>query len=312
MRLLHFVEPPPEAWGEALEQFERQFKYPLGKDGYFRISHGPAYLPFFQAMGPASLWVAEDHGRVVGTLVSVPRLLQIQGGPEAGIPAHYLCDLKVDPGCRHGRVLPRLMAAARQGIEASGGKFGYGIVMQGTARSPDRYTGRLGIPRFGALADLAILRIAGTGHGETGDAVAGSPAALLNPGPVCRVTGGISALRSLMPAVPVTSPDGNAGGMLEDTRKGKRLWSDGGEEMLSAHLSGFYFGDPQAGAGVIRRALDLAQTAGCGAIFAAVPASRGPALRQALLDLTVTAAPATVFGCGLPPGCDWWVDTAEI
>ena len=76
MKIHSFRETPPEWLGLALERFEHQFQYPLGSGETFRISHGREYLPFFAAMGTATLLVAEQAGAVMGTLVRVERCIE--------------------------------------------------------------------------------------------------------------------------------------------------------------------------------------------------------------------------------------------
>ncbi len=311
MKLHCFQEPPPPEMGEALERFEAGFRYPLGDAGWFRISHGRDYLPFFQAIGEASLLVAEQAGEVVGTLVRVERWITFQTDPPVKQRVHYLGDLKVSPQARGGRVLAMLMTEAKRQIEASGSRSCYGIVMGGTGRLPVDYTGRVGIPGFQKLGEIAVLRISALPPDSPRPD--GNPASLPEPGkPACLATGGRSEQRSLMVPQPLENRSGTARGLLEDTRAGKRLWMEPGGEMLSAHLSGFRYETPEAGAEVIRTALGRAGKAGLPAVFGSVPAPAGPALRRALADLQVQNSPAAVFGYGIKPGYDWWVDTAEI
>lgn len=302
---LHVIhDAVPAELGEALERFERQFTYPLGSGGTFRISHGRDYLPFFAAMGPCTLFVAEHKNEVLGTLVRVERWMEFGDDSLQKQRAHYLADLKICPAARGGRVLARLIMAAREEILPSGSHSCYGIVMDGTAALPEAYTGRLGIPVFEKLAAIMILRIAAAT--PTTVALTESPLSS-EPGATCVVTGGNRALRSLMQ--PVRLP---GGAWLEDTRRGKRLWTSGETELLSAHLTSFRFDDPAAGASVIRHAVEALAAASLPALFTAVPLSRYGGLRAELSGLEVAEAPATVYGCNLRSDCDWWVDTAEI
>ena len=303
MNLHTLHEAPPDWLGAALERFEQQFVYPLGSGGSFRISHGREYLPFFSAMGRATLLVAEEAGEVLGTLARVERWIEFRAPAAMKQLVHYLADLKISPQARGGRVLARLMSAAKDQIEQTGSRSCYGIAMGGSARLPDAYTGRLGIPAFERLADLMILRISpGPSSAPPGTAI---PA--VEPLPACIVTGGRRELRSLMPPVPLP-----CSAWLEDTRRAKRLWNGHGDEMLSAHLSSFYFDDPARGAAVIRAAVHELSRHALPALFTAVPLSRYPALRSELPGLQFTEAPAAVFGYRLSRDHDWWVDTAEI
>jgi hypothetical protein len=298
---LHCLQQSPTEWlGAALQRFELQFEYPLGADSTFRISHGRDYLPFFSAMGAATLLVAEQAGEVLGTLVRVERWIQTHGPQPMRQFVHYLADLKVSPQARGGRVLSSLLLATKYQIEKTGSHSCYSIVMHGTGRLPTDYTGRLGIPNFDKIAEIMVLRISsGRPLPRTGIATAHKPA--------CVVTGGKRELRSLMPPVSL-----HCGAWLEDTRRGKQLWSSSGAELLSAHLTSFRFDDPAAGAATIREALALAIQHGFNALFTAVPLSRHHALCAALPDLFIQEAPASIFGHRLSAGNDWWVDTAEI
>lgn len=301
---IHTLHEPPPAWlGEALERFERQFDYPLGDGGRFSISHGREYLPFFAAMGDATIIVAEAEGAVLGTVARVERWMQ--SGQERR-RVHYLCDLKVSPQHCCSGLLGHLMMAARRQVEQSGSHSCYGIVMDGTGRRPTDYTGRLGIPVFQQLAQIVVLRITSVEVEPTTPALMIGPD-LSAPKSACVLTGGNHALRSLM--TPQRIADS---AWVEDTRRGKRLWTNAGTEMLSAHLSGFQFGHPSYGAAVLRSALNAALLAGLPALFVAVPLSMAPALLAEMRDLHVLQAPATIYGHDLEPNHDWWVDTAEI
>ena len=300
MTLHSLQQAPPEWLGTALQRFELQFEYPLGADTTFRISHGRDYLPFFAAMGSATLLVAEQAGEVLGTLVRVERWIQFHGPQPMRQLVHYLADLKVSPKARGGRVLSRLLFEAKHQIEQTSSRSCYSIVMHGTGRLPTDYTGRLGIPTFEKVAEIMILRIS-SGRSSP-------PRAIATPHkPACIVTGGKRELRSLMSPVQLHSE-----AWLEDTRRGKQLCSSNGEELLSAHLTSFRFDDPAAGVATIREALSLSIQHGFDALFTAVPLSRHHELCAALPNLSIQEAPASIYGHRISADYDWWVDTAEI
>ncbi|HEX2747688.1 MAG TPA: hypothetical protein VHM91_06800 [Verrucomicrobiales bacterium] len=303
MNLHTLRETPPEWLGAALERFERQFVYPLGTDGTFRISHGRNYLPFFAAMGAATVLVAEEAGAVLGTLARVERWIAFHDSCPRKQLVHYLADLKICPQARNGRVLARLILTAKQQIEQSNSRSCYSIVMEGTARLPLEYTGRLGVPVFERLAEIMILRITSSLAGDSSNV---SPV-IIPPKPDCIVTGGRREERSRMLPVPVVDS-----AWLEDTRNAKQLWTNEQVEMVSAHLSSFHFDDPSRGAAVIRAAMRALSGGAVPALFLAVPKSRYPGLRAELHDLHITEAPATIYGYRISRDHDWWVDTAEI
>jgi hypothetical protein len=304
---LHCLSDPPPVWlGEALERFERQFSYPLGAGQRFRISHGRDYLPFFQAMGTASVLVVERAGEVLGTLTRVERLASLPCDNFAPKLVHYLCDLKVAASSRGSRVLPLLMRETRLQIEASGSLSCYAIVMGGTGRLPTDYTGRVSIPRFEKLGDIMIVRVSAA-TSEPQSLKSGDFRHMDNS---IRITGGQHALRSSM--TPISVREGDASAVLEDTRRGKRLWIDGAGELLSAHLSHFQFQTIPAAATLLQKAAIKAQRSGFPAFFTAMPQAIWNQLQPALHDLSVQESPASIFGHHLPSNCDWWIDTAEI
>lgn len=306
MKIHSFREAPPEWLGSALERFEHQFQYPLGKDGTFRISHGREYLPFFAAMGTATLLVAEQAGAVMGTLVRVERWIEVHGREVLRQPVHYLADVKISAEARGGRVLAALMLEAKRQIELTGSRSCYSVVMSGTARLPSDYTGRVGIPSFERIADVMILRMTPGKPGQTAS-TASTASTTTQARPDCVVMGRRRELRSRMNPIPLAG-----GAWLEDTRRGKRLWTSNGAELMSAHLSSFRFDHATEGAHIIQGALERAQALGLPAVFTAVPASRWPALRAALTTVSAHEAPAAIYGHSMDAHWDWWVDTAEI
>ena len=309
MKIHSFRETPPEWLGLALERFEHQFQYPLGSDETFRISHGREYMPFFAAMGTATLLVAEQAGAVMGTLVRVERWIEVHGREVLRQPVHYLADVKISAEARGGHALAALMLEAKRQIELTGSRSCYGVVMSGTACLPSDYTGRVGIPSFEKIADIMILRMTPGKPSQTDStAPIGSTASTAtDAGPDCVVMGRRRELRSQMNPIPLAG-----GAWLEDTRRGKRLWTSNGAEMMSAHLSSFRFDHTTEGARIIQSALERAQSLGFPAVFTAVPASRYPALRAALTTVSVQEAPAAIYGHSMDAHWDWWVDTAEI
>jgi hypothetical protein len=237
--------------------------------------------------------------------------------------AAYFGDLKIASSARGGLVLMQLARAVESWLRPRV-QAGFGVVMGGTALTPAAYTGRAGIPDFRKLGHLTILRVSGhDGWGEcprepmqADDQFVTTREATLE----CyqRLSRGryaspviTPAERSKMTPVWFVTPDGSACGLLEDTRKAKRLISDDGSEMLSAHLSCFACKDIAAGTRLLRVALSRALRAGFPALFVSVPETDGPSFQAALSQFAVHPAPAIVYGTGLEPGC-WNINTAEI
>lgn len=297
---------------DELDVFEASFEYPLDAERNFRISHAPEYLRFFQAMGEASCFLARGRSGLEGVLTTVPRVLQLPG--ERPRSALYVCDLKTAPGPQRVGILLRLVAAARS-FHSADGQAAFSVVMRGTTRTPDAYSGGFGVPRFEALAEVAILRIP-TETGCEGDAEVVT-LATFKAGFAELATGlvhtsvGPRSRGGRYPPVALFSTDGRACGILEDTLDSKRLIS-GGEELLSAHLSSFAYETPAAGYRVVSSALARCRAQGIPALFVALPQSK---LENWLAcnpypGMTITAA--TVFGHGLPAGLPWTINTSEV
>jgi hypothetical protein len=315
MNVHRLCGPPPAELAHALADFETQFTYPLGPGRFFRISHGDDYPRFFRAIGTAACFVVEQQGCVLGTLGAAMRRLTLPDGRER--PVIYLGDLKVAPEARGGMALPRLIRAARgwAGTEADAA---FGVVMDGTRVTPERYTGRLGIPPFRELGKVLVLRLSTPNNGgrpEDRFLSAAEPTAdcyrRLSAGRYAS-PGGDPAERSEIAPVWLTHPEGSACGPLEDTRRAKRIIADDGMEMRSAHLSAFAFRDLPAGVELLRDALCRAGALGFPAVFVAVSAAEAEGIRAALPGVEVVAPPATVFGAGLEPFPLWNINTTEI
>jgi hypothetical protein len=307
--------PPSAALARALTAFETQFTYPLGPGRFFRIAHGDDYPRFFRAIGEAACFVAERQGHVLGTLGAAVRQLALPDGGER--PVLYLGDLKVAPSARGGRALPRLVRAAQDWAGARV-EAAFAVVMDGTPVTPERYTGRLGIPPFRELGKVTVLRLPAAKDGAGADdrfATTGARADAcyrrLSAGRYAS-PGGNPAERSETAAVWLMHPDGSSCGRLEDTRRAKRLIADDGAEMRSAHLSGFAYQDRRAGGELLREARRRAGLLEFPALFVAVAAPEADGLRLALDGVEAVAAPATVFGTGLEPFPLWNINTAEI
>jgi GNAT superfamily N-acetyltransferase len=319
MTIHQLSSPPPLELGIALEEFERSFLYPLGPKQKFRISHGREYLPFFRAMGEVTLLVAEHEGQVLGTLVLVRRMVRVRSESREQVePTYYLCDLKLRPEWQRTPLLARLIAMARKHIEASGCQRCYCVVMNGTGRLPTDYTGRMGVPPFEPLGEIMIMRVSSREVLPVDHNVRNSPATEAEDlcqqirGVGVSAARGLSSERSLMTPLGFIDSTGLACGKLEDTRRGKRLHLEYGEELLSAHLSNWAWTDAHAGARVLQQALSTSIQNGFPALFAALPRPWYPELAPLLSQLQIQEAPATIFGMGFDLNQDWWVDTAEI
>jgi hypothetical protein len=260
-------------------------------------------------MGEATVLVAEVQGRVLGSLAITLRRLLLPSGEERAVA--YLADLKVDQEARTGFVLRRLMAAAAEIVRPAGAAVA--VVMEGTRVTPIEYTGRVGIPTFEVLGRIAVLRLSTSQQPQAPEPVPGNGASLfrhLSRGRYAPI-GGQPQERSQIDARWLIDPFGRACGLLEDTRRGKRLIADDGSELISAHLSCFAYHQAEDGARLLRRALAEAGHGGFPALFVAVPEDEAGDLLSCLNLGDVVVAPAVVYGVGLPPGI-WNINTSEI
>jgi len=127
--------------------------------------------------------------------------------------------------------------------------------------------------------------------------------------------GGAPEMRSASAPAFLVNADETACGMLEDTRKAKRLIELGGDEMVAAHLSKFAYRDPASGIRLLRAALaNCARERLAPALFVAVPAEDAPHFAALLGDLEgVVQAGATIFGTYPALVSNrWQISTSEI
>jgi hypothetical protein len=225
----------------------------------------------------------------------------------------YLGDLKISPGARGGLVLARLAREATSWLQARV-NAALGIVMDGTSVVPPMYTGRAGVHAFAPAGSITLLRMQTAAGGTAMTATiaqAGQCLADLTRGHAV-LPMGTSALRSDMEPVALVHPSRTACGVIENTRDAKRLYQVGGDELVSAHVSGFAFSDPESGAALLRCAMGLAAAQGVPALFVAVPSPRAQGLVEALDLPGLTVATATIYAAALPAYDLWHINTSEI
>ncbi len=321
MKILEVQSHPTAELNAALATFESEFRYPLGADSWFRISHGDDYTSFFRAIGDARSFIAMSGSEVIGTITSIICRLRHPGGEFRR--GSYISDLKVARSTS-GRTLLRLFRAATDWTLTSPTPA-FCVVMDGTVKTPVNYTGRLGVPKFSELAKLVILRI---------------PVELLARVPSERLRleikaceredakriyerltvdcfatdGGQSSTRSLMLPIGLIASDGSVCGVLEDTRRCKKLFRSDGMELVSAHLSCFGYRSVESAAAMILDALRRCSSLGIPALFVCVrPEDVRPMLQSSRLeDAQTVKASATVFGYSFEGPGKWSINTAEI
>lgn len=319
MKIQAIHSQPTVELNAALEKFESEFRYPLGADSWFRISHCDDYTRFFRAIGNARCFIATSGSDVVGTITStICRVRQPGGEFHRG---GYISDLKI-ANSTSGRTLLQLLRAARDWTASTPS---FCIVMDGTVRSPVNYSGRLGIPEFVELAKLLILRIpvelrpripSEQPRVEINACDRENVMQLYEQLTVdCFATdGGQATTRSLMQPIGLIASDGSACGVLEDTRRCKRLFRGDGVEMVSAHLSCFGFRSIESAAAMVQAALRRCSSLDIPALFVCVRSEDAQFILQSsqLNDVKTVEATATVYGCGFEVPGKWSINTAEI
>jgi hypothetical protein len=189
--------------------------------------------------------------------------------------------------------------------------------MAGTSSEPAVYTGRLGIPDFTAVGEIAVLRFltaASRAPSKVIDAPSDQFAATEER---LRATGvqpaaGDSTLRSLIAVERFCHVNETACGLLEDTRRGKRLIQASGEEIVSSHQARLSWSDLTAAGDVLKHALNRSFELGFPAMFCSMPLAAWAQLRPVLQGLEYQQTSATVYGYHVPDDLNWWIDTSEI
>ncbi len=326
MKIHLLTEKPPPMMAQALAQFERQFRYPLVDERFFRIHHGEDYSRFFRAMGKGASFVAERGGNILGTIGVARRPLILPNGNMKDVV--YIGDAKMAPENRGGKVLWRLLQAVRTWTLRCA-NAAYSAVMKGTPIVPTRYTGRLGIEPFAKLAEVLILRIpvkkafvpfqrdwkidAATGWNLYRKLTQGS----------ARCIGSKPDMRSLSPPQWLAAPNCQAVGLLEDTRQAKRLlesprlFSGNSNdskslEMRVSHLSHCAGLEGDDGIALLQQALSLSTKRGFDAMFTAASFATAETIVARIGDEGILRACADIYGAGLDAGMVWNLNTSEI
>jgi hypothetical protein len=170
--------------------------------------------------------------------------------------------------------------------------------------APLCYTGRLGIPRFEKLAEIVILRLETSGNRGAARAVSErsfAEVSRLLPRAGYSACDADRIFRSVIEPIHLVTPNDDACGIIEDTRKGKRLFLEDGDEMLSAHLSGLAFASAGAAALLLRGAAFFARGVGLPALFAALPASKAAEVPWPLRRSMAMRLSRDVTGGSIPP-----------
>ena len=298
MNIIELPTIPDVDMAARLETFESQFSYSLGEASRFRISHSPMYTAFYRSQGEWSvcLLAVTDAGEIAGTVSATIRTLKTPTGSKLNVA--YIGDLKVAPHLKTQRPLIAIAKELRKRLEPLV-DAAYGVVMNGTSSVPSNYTGRLGIPSFVPFAALNILRFSTEkileAKANVIDIYEGHALYELLTQDGYAFSLGTPALRSNIVPCWYAAHDKKACGMLEDTRRAKRLFMDSGEEILSSHLSYFAVADGQAAREVIITALVKSRALGFHGMFLTLDDKDMRIVAPFLGGLTYSNAPATIY-----------------
>jgi len=314
-----------KAGNASLEEFEASFSYPLGEGRRFHISHGDDYGLFFRSMGESAILVAEGRNGPVATIAVCLRELRAPDGSHTSCA--YIGDLKLSASAGSGRALLAMLRELQSWCMVRTGAA-VAVVMEGTAITPERYSGRLGLAPMKRLGSFAIYQIpARLCPGRLRHEVA-----MITPLDAIELAEKLSrpeyrfaiekrdTRRSLMAPVWLKTRSEKAVACLEDTRMAKRLFREDGSEIRNCHLTCFQFEDPGEARSIVTAARDLAFRAGFEAIFMSLDNERAGVLTEVLSE--------TLAGPDLPPpsgalvygaGCliadrhnNWYINSSEV
>lgn len=316
MMKYHILQHNPDRrLQKRLEAFETQFHYPLGEENWFSIDHGPHYLNFYLAMGPATCIVAEDEEGVQGTLCAAMRSLYTPL-PKSFQKIGYLGDLKVAPLYQGQGLSYRLLhEMAPHFLEPNLPLMG--IVMDGTPLTPIHYTGKKGVQTFYPLQKMVILQIQTSTY-----PVQNFLQAPITEECAFNLYNQLNPARYFLPhQISLRAQGGsqwvhlndNACGLLENTRLAKRLYMKNHLEIKNAHLSYFAYDAPNSAVALLKQALHKAHHADFNALFLALTENKYQNLKSSLEHLPVLSiAYATIYGTEHLKSCNFEINTAEI
>lgn len=321
MTSTHAWSKPPEVYCERLQEFERQFDYPLTDTRRFRIEHSREYERFFAAMGDSLTVVVENAGKILGVLSGAIRTLNItKGKSEKWL---YIGDAKIEESARGRHVLKQLFKATQSWVGIKCTKA-YSVVMDGTGITPAMYTGRLGIPKFQPVQSVKLLAFSTssllrhsvdtTNVERNGDprAFTDSRQATQFPRPAPHWSNEKTSIRSRMSPAWFTDTSTKCIGLLEDTRGAKRLWDTNDGELLYAHLSNTRYESLEDIIPIIVEAGKLAYTRGCKDLLLAVPAREWTTLKEFLSTTQHDIFSSTVYSTARTVGYELPISSSEI
>ena len=295
----------PFEWTRELSEFERNFQYPLGKNSFFRISHGDDYTRFFRALGKSTSLVSTNKQNSVCSSISIVRR-NLYHATER-IQAYYLADLKVLPKSAPSTLF-RLLSTGQKILPELKTSPLYCVVMQGTERTPDQYSGRLGLPQLTKLGEIAIFRMESTPPKEQVRVLSTkNKASAHRPCPQAyyfESQGHEIRSKFLVQKFSL----GSASCLLEDTLRAKNLFDQNDQEIISGHISSLRYQKPQDAIQLL--SLISRNCPNYPALFFSVPIQDHKAFAEALPKHSLSFA--SIYGTQLKANQRWFINTAEI
>ena len=304
-----------DPWGNKLREFEHQFWYPLGSKRKFRIEHLNNYSAFFEAIGKATCFLAVEDETVIGVLsVAIRDSRGINNSEDPRVA--YIADIKISPERQGSGVLGKLISHVFEWLSEIKITSAYSVVMDGTAKTPDLYTGRNGIPEFKCKGRVALLNLPTKEsvehhqHEIAIDFLPNSDDASVSRLPVWVNRNLVP--RSVIRPSHILDVSNGVQGMLEDTRRTKRLYDEKGNEIMFAHLSYFCYQEPEQLLPVIKTAIGHAHSLGFTDLLVSVPYSKVKTFADSLVSLINQTFTATIYGTGYDTDISKLVYSSEI
>lgn len=302
-----------DSWSAKLRNFEKQFWYPLNPTQKFRIVHPGNYATFFESMGEARCFVAVLGDEVVGVLSVTIRTRGTQAQDSTAVA--YFADIKIAQHKRGSRVLLQLIQHSMAWLRGRVSS-GYAVVMDGTAATPNRYTGRLGIPSFRQIGKVCMLVISTSVQIQVPTRVVTEKLLQSRIPNQCRkerfwLYSKLNYRSEYEPTL-LLDPATRAHGILEDTRKAKRLFNEHNEEIMFAHLSYVEYESPNDLISIIGEANQLAREAGFMECLITVPNGDRSIFQSLLGETLQQTLTATMFGKAMNAADTSLVYSSEI
>ena len=284
--------------------FEQQFRYPLGDGSTFRIHHPTPYTRFAQSIGHGACFIATDNDRIIGVISVSIRDICIAGVVQQ---CAYIFDLKLAPDNKNPFTLLRLLQRAQAWAETFCNSA-YAVVMDGTNKTPDQYTGRLAIPQFHKIQSLYVLLFP-------------CAAAAINLEPQtlqmhASAQDQIDTIHSRFEQRSLLSPstlsiDQENWAVLEDTRQAKQLFDQENHEIKAAHLSYLHFTNPTDANTLIDTARHLAAQQDYAQLFCCLNQTQYERMNTEL-RAQASLSTASLYTYNIDANQAWLIHSSEI